>query len=82
LIAKDNDIFARFQGGNNTGHTVEIEDAGGLSVSHEKSNHYQWCTKISLTKLDVLTGIDPIRICVGYYYGEKVDYLLESQMTY
>jgi adenylosuccinate synthase len=35
-------------------------------------------TEISLTKLDVLTGIDPIRICVGYNYkGENMDYPLE-----
>ena len=35
-------------------------------------------TEISLTKLDVLAGIDPIKICVGYSYkGEKVDYPLE-----
>ena len=35
-------------------------------------------TEISLTKLDVLTGIDPIRICVCYNYkGENVDYPLE-----
>jgi adenylosuccinate synthase len=32
-------------------------------------------TEISLTKLDVLTGLDPVRICVCYYYrGEKIDY--------
>jgi len=32
-------------------------------------------TEISLTKLDVLTGIDPIRICVCYNYKrENVDY--------
>jgi adenylosuccinate synthase len=32
-------------------------------------------TEISLTKLDVLTGLDPIRICVGYRYkGENLDY--------
>jgi adenylosuccinate synthase len=32
-------------------------------------------TEISLTKLDVLTGINPIRICIGYNYkGENVDY--------
>jgi adenylosuccinate synthase len=32
-------------------------------------------TEISLTKLDVLTGLDPIRICVSYNFnGEKVDY--------
>lgn len=35
-------------------------------------------TEISLTKLDVLTGIDPIRICVCYNYkGENVNYPLE-----
>lgn len=32
-------------------------------------------TEISLTKLDVLTGLDPIRICVCYNYkGKNVDY--------
>ena len=32
-------------------------------------------TEISLTKLDVLTGLDPLRICVGYEYkGESLDY--------
>ena len=32
-------------------------------------------TEISLTKLDVLTGLDPIRICVCYNYrGENVEY--------
>jgi adenylosuccinate synthase len=35
-------------------------------------------TEISLTKLDVLTGIDPIRIYVAYNYkDENVDYPLE-----
>lgn len=32
-------------------------------------------TEISLNKLDVLTGLDPIRICVCYNYrGENIDY--------
>lgn len=32
-------------------------------------------TEISLTKLDVLTGLDTLRICVGYKYnGKSVDY--------
>ncbi len=32
-------------------------------------------TEISLTKLDVLTGLDPVRICVCYNYrGKKIDY--------
>jgi len=35
-------------------------------------------TEISLTKLDVLTDSDPIKIWVGYSYkGEKVNYPLE-----
>ena len=38
-------------------------------------------TEISLTKLDVLTGINPIRICIGYNYkGENVDY--PPELTY
>ena len=32
-------------------------------------------TEISLTKLDVLTGLDPIRICTSYTLrGENIDY--------
>jgi adenylosuccinate synthase len=32
-------------------------------------------TEIALTKLDVLTGLDQVRICTGYSYkGETVDY--------
>ena len=32
-------------------------------------------TEISLTKLDVLTGLDPVRICVCYNYrGKNIDY--------
>jgi adenylosuccinate synthase len=34
---------------------------------------------IALTKLDVLDGIDPIRVCVGYRLdGERLDYLPAS----
>ncbi|CEP68506.1 Adenylosuccinate synthetase [Moorella glycerini] len=29
-------------------------------------------TGIALTKLDVLTGIDPLRICTGYRYGGEI----------
>ncbi|QGP91618.1 Adenylosuccinate synthetase [Neomoorella glycerini] len=29
-------------------------------------------TGIALTKLDVLTGIDPLRICIGYRYGGEI----------
>jgi adenylosuccinate synthase len=32
-------------------------------------------TEIALTKLDVLSGLETIKICVGYdYHGERVDY--------
>ncbi len=32
-------------------------------------------TEISLTKLDVLSGLNPIRICTGYTFkGENIDY--------
>ncbi len=35
---------------------------------------------LALTKLDVLTGMDPIRICVGYRYGtERLDHFPASQ---
>jgi adenylosuccinate synthase len=44
----------------------------------KKAIYLNGYTEISLTKLDVLTGIDPIRICVAYNYkGENVDYPLE-----
>jgi len=37
-------------------------------------------TGIALTKLDVLDGLDEIRICVGYELdGERIDYLPASQ---
>jgi adenylosuccinate synthase len=37
-------------------------------------------TGIALTKLDVLDGLDEIKICVGYELdGEKIDYLPASQ---
>ena len=32
-------------------------------------------TSIALTKLDVLTGLDPIRVCIGYELdGERIEY--------
>ncbi len=39
-------------------------------------------TGIALTKLDVLDGLDEIKICVGYELdGERIDYLPASQGT-
>jgi adenylosuccinate synthase len=41
----------------------------------KKAIYLNGYTEISLTKLDVLTGLDPIRICVSYNYrGENIDY--------
>jgi adenylosuccinate synthase len=41
----------------------------------KKAIYLNGYTEISLTKLDVLTGLDPIRICVLYNYrGENIDY--------
>jgi adenylosuccinate synthase len=44
-----------------------------------KSVYLNGYTELALTKLDVLTGIDPIKICVGYDLdGEKIGYPPES----
>jgi adenylosuccinate synthase len=41
----------------------------------KKAIYLNGYTEISLTKLDVLSGLDPVRICVSYNYrGENVDY--------
>jgi adenylosuccinate synthase len=44
-----------------------------------KSVHLNGYTELALTKLDVLTGINPIKICVGYELdGERIGYPPES----
>jgi adenylosuccinate synthase len=44
-----------------------------------KSVYLNGYTEMALTKLDVLTGLDPIKICVGYRVnGETLDYPPES----
>ncbi len=44
-----------------------------------KSVYLNGYTELALTKLDVLTGIDPIKICVGYELdGETIGYPPES----
>ena len=44
-----------------------------------KSVYLNGYTEFALTKLDVLTGIDPIKICVGYTLdGETLGYPPES----
>ncbi len=44
-----------------------------------KSVYLNGYTELALTKLDVLTGIDPIKICVGYRLGDEVlDYPPET----
>lgn len=41
----------------------------------KKAIYLNGYTEVSLTKLDVLTGLDPVRICVSYNYrGENIDY--------
>ena len=38
--------------------------------------------KLALTKLDVLTGLDEIKVCIGYEYnGEIIDYIPASLKT-
>jgi adenylosuccinate synthase len=44
-----------------------------------KSVYLNGYTELALTKLDVLTGINPIKICVGYKLdGETIGYPPES----
>ncbi len=44
-----------------------------------KSIYLNGYTELALTKLDVLTGVDPIKICVGYELnGEELGYPPES----
>jgi adenylosuccinate synthase len=44
-----------------------------------KSCYLNGYTELALTKLDVLTGLNPLKICVGYEFdGEKLGYPPES----
>ncbi len=44
-----------------------------------KSIYLNGYTELALTKLDVLTGIDPIKICIGYdFNGKELGYPPES----
>ncbi len=44
-----------------------------------KSIYLNGYTELALTKLDVLTGLDPVKICVGYELdGEQIGYPPES----
>jgi len=46
------------------------------------SIRYNGLTSLSVTKLDVLTGLDKIRICVAYdLNGERIDYIPASLKT-
>ncbi|WP_300607213.1 adenylosuccinate synthase [Methanohalophilus sp.] len=45
----------------------------------KKAVYLNGYTSLALTKLDVLTGLDPIKICVGYMFeGKQLDYPPES----
>ena len=36
-------------------------------------------SKLAITKLDVLTGLEKLKVCIGYEYeGERIDYLPAS----
>ncbi len=49
------------------------------AVLARKSVYLNGYTEVALTKLDVLTGLDPVRICVGYELdGRVLDYPPES----
>ncbi len=49
------------------------------AVLARKSVYLNGYTEVALTKLDVLTGLDPVRICVGYELdGQVLDYPPES----
>ena len=53
------------------------------AVLARKSVYLNGYTEIALTKLDVLTDLDPIKICVGYELdGEKLDYPPESTVDF
>ena len=46
------------------------------------SIRYNGLTSLSVTKLDVLTGLDKIRICIAYdLNGERIDYMPASLKT-
>ena len=46
------------------------------------SIRYNGLTSLSVTKLDVLTGLDKIKICVAYdLNGERIDYMPASLKT-
>ncbi len=53
------------------------------AVLARKSVYLNGYTEIALTKLDVLTDLDPIKICVGYELdGERLDYPPESTVDF
>ncbi len=53
------------------------------AVLARKSVYLNGYTEIALTKLDVLTDLDPIKICVGYELdGERLDYPPESTVEF
>ncbi len=53
------------------------------AVLAKKSMYLNGYTEIAITKLDVLTGLDPIKICTGYELdGEVLDYPPESTVEF
>ena len=53
------------------------------AVLAKKSMYLNGYTEIAITKLDVLGGLDPIKICVGYELdGETLNYPPESTVEF
>jgi adenylosuccinate synthase len=53
------------------------------AVLAKKSMYLNGYTEVAITKLDVLTGLDPIRICTGYELdGEVLSYPPESTVEF
>ena len=52
-------------------------------VSLNYSLNVAGITELAITLIDVLSGLDKIKICVGYYYnGQVIDYLLPDNKRY
>ncbi len=58
---------------------VSVGVAGSMRAGAPVGRH-EWHYGIALTKLDVLDGLDELKICVGYKLdGQEIDYLPAAQ---
>lgn len=67
----------RARGGEFGSTTGRARRCGWLDLAYLKySAELNGVTRLALTKLDVLTGMDGLKLCVGYNLrGEKIDYV-------